>query len=755
VYRPISAFLTLLTYAGASAAEGGDPVAELDAVTVTATRSERSVLSVPGTASTIDGETIQRQVVRNIKDLIRYEPGVNVSNDPQRFGLAGFNIRGIGGNRVLMQVDGVRLPDAFAIGSFASARRNMVDVDALKSVEIVRGPGSSLYGSDALGGVVSFITKDPRDYLEVFGDAHYESLKLGYNSADDSFMQTATLAGSAGDVDGLLLLTHSEGAETDNKGDNKSRNASRTAPNEQDNRALNVLGKLLYHFNADNTLRLTGDALLDDVATDVLSYRGFQGYTGRRVHSLLADDRQSRWRLTLDQAVGKLGWLAADTLTWRVYGQQSATRQLSRESRSTLLGEDQYVRRVFTYDNAMVGGDLVLAKEFATGPGRHRLTYGVEASHTDIEELRDGSLLDLATGEITNNVTPDVFPVRDFPLSETLRAAAFVQDETQWFDGRLEVIPGLRFDYYRLSSRNDPVFAADSPGIEPAGVDATEFSPKVGVLLHLTDLFTLHGQYAEGFRAPNFSDVNSGFSNFAFGYVSLPNPGLKPETSDGGEIGLRGEGAAGAFDATFFRNDYQNFIQSVVVCDPSKTFCPPNNFLTYQSVNEESVEIQGFEFKGQFYFDWLHPALAGFSAVGSYAYAEGENLKTGKPINSVNPMKGVIGLRYEAPSGNWGTEAILTLVAPKKVKDIDFDTAGQVFPTEGYGVLDFTAFYRVGSYAALNLGLFNVLDKKYFDWEDVRGRGSDPHAGLGPQYDIKDRYSRPGRNVGVSLSMAF
>lgn len=757
MYRSASTLAALLglACAAAVAADGDNAVAALDTVTVTATRSEHSVFDVPATVSVIDDEDIEHQLTRSLKDLIRYEPGVNVGNDPQRFGLSGFNIRGIDGNRVLMQVDGVRVPDAFNIGSFASARRNLVDVDALKSVEIVRGPGSSLYGSDALGGVVSFITKDPRDYLEAFDQSHYESLKLGYHSADGNFMQTATLAGSAGDTDGLLLLTHAEGEETDNKGDNHRKDASRTAPNDQANRALNVLGKLLYHVNADNTLRLSGDALLDDVHGDVLSYRGLQAYTARTTHSLYADDRQSRWRVTLDQTVDNLGWPLLNKLTWRIYGQQTATRQRSRESRATLLGEDQYVQRRFSYDSAMVGGDVVLSKPFTTGTVRHRLTYGVEASHNDIEELRDGSLYFPATGAMTRNVTPDRFPVRDFPLTDIWRAALFVQDESQWWDGRLEIIPGLRFDYYQLSPRNDPVFAKDSAGVAAAGLDATEFSPKVGVLLHLSEVFTLHGQYAEGFRAPNFSDVNSGFTNFAFGYASLPNAGLKPETSTGGEIGLRGQGKAGAFDLTLFHNDYQNFIQNVVVCDPSQTACPPNNFLTYQSVNEDAVAIRGVEFKGELRFDPLHPWLKGFSAVGSVAYAEGKNQQNGNPINAINPLKGVLGLRYAAPSGRWGTEAILTGVAPKRVQDIDFTTAGQVFATPGYGVLDLTAFYRWGGHATLNLGLFNVLDKKYFDWEDVRGRGSDPHAGLGPQYDIKDRYSRPGRNVGLTLSLAF
>jgi hemoglobin/transferrin/lactoferrin receptor protein len=97
---------------------------ELKPVAVTATRTERPVQDAPGAVTVIEAETIERNVMKDIGDLIRYEPGVSVGNNAGRFGLNSFNIRGIGGNRVLIQVDGIRLPDAFSFGSFSSASRN-------------------------------------------------------------------------------------------------------------------------------------------------------------------------------------------------------------------------------------------------------------------------------------------------------------------------------------------------------------------------------------------------------------------------------------------------------------------------------------------------------------------------------------------------------------------------------------------------------------------------------------------------------
>ena len=170
----------------------------LDEVTVTATRLESRIGEVPATVSIYSSERIQTLLAQDIKDLIRFEPGVSVRSSPARFtaagssagrdGNSGFNVRGLEGNRVLIQVDGVRTPDAYSFGAQSVGRGDYVDLDILKSVEIVRGPASALYGSDGLAGSVSFITKDPADVL---GADRSGSLgaSASYASADEQFSQ--------------------------------------------------------------------------------------------------------------------------------------------------------------------------------------------------------------------------------------------------------------------------------------------------------------------------------------------------------------------------------------------------------------------------------------------------------------------------------------------------------------------------------------------------------------------------------------
>ena len=143
----------------------GQPLTFLDSVTVSATLRPAPLVETPGTVTVMDDETIQGRMFESFADLVKYEPGVYVENNVTRLGLNGFNIRGIGGNRVMTQVDGVQTSEQFDFGPF-NIHQVAFDVDALKSVEIVRSANSALHGSDALGGVVSLFTKDPADYLQ-------------------------------------------------------------------------------------------------------------------------------------------------------------------------------------------------------------------------------------------------------------------------------------------------------------------------------------------------------------------------------------------------------------------------------------------------------------------------------------------------------------------------------------------------------------------------------------------------------------
>ena len=157
-------------------------VTALPEVAVTSDKVEGTTYDSPSTISVHTEKDIDRQNIHSPSDLVRDEPGVSVGNQPARGGATNYVIRGIGENRVRVEVDGVKVPDfpGTNIGA-GTYTRDFIDFDTLKRVEIVRGPASALYGSDAIGGVVAFVTKDPGDYLALVNKNWFVSEKAGFD----------------------------------------------------------------------------------------------------------------------------------------------------------------------------------------------------------------------------------------------------------------------------------------------------------------------------------------------------------------------------------------------------------------------------------------------------------------------------------------------------------------------------------------------------------------------------------------------
>ena len=535
---------------------------EFERIQVTATRSERAVADVPNTVSVIDREELDDRLVRDIKGLVRYEPGVTVTSSFGRFGLGGFRIRGLEGNRVRIQTDGIPVPDAFSIGSFSNANRNFVDLDTLKQVEIVRGPSSSLYGSDALGGVVSFITKDPSDYLDDGKDAYF-GFRLGYDGSWNGLFGNATAAFGGERWSGLVSVGHRQGQESENQGDIAGVGGARTLPNPQERDGRSLLTKLVFSPAEGQRFRLTVEGNEDRADTDLLTQQGYQSLTRANNDRVIARDRQTRARVAFAYEWDDLSAGFADSLDWQVYRQDSETTQYTREERTLPAPTLRDIReRAFNFDQRTHGLQANFRKAFGASV-RHDLIYGLDIARTETRQKRDGLRTFPLTGVSTPVMSPDTFPVRDFPISRTTTAALYVQDEIGFADGTFRLVPGLRVDHYRLDPRHDAIFDADNPGLALADIRETAVSPKLGVVWRFAPAWSLFGGYAHGFRSPPYNDVNIGFTNVQFGYTAIANPDLKPETSDGVELGVRYAGKAAYASLSGYYNRYVDFIESM------------------------------------------------------------------------------------------------------------------------------------------------------------------------------------------------
>jgi hemoglobin/transferrin/lactoferrin receptor protein len=742
------ASIALVVAHAATAAEVADSTAaeaenqqQAGRITVTATRAPVLQEEAPATVTVITGEDIADQLATDIRDLVRFEPGVTVRRAPARFGAAfgstgrarneDFVIRGIGGNRVLIQVDGIRSPQGFAFGAQDAGRGGFTDVSLVKQVEILRGPASALYGSDGLAGAVSFVTADPADLIgaESFGGF----VTSQFSSEDNEFAQTATLAGQSGDFSAMIAYTRRDFSELDNRGRNDGIGPDRTAPNPQDGRSNAVLAKLVWD-NGPHRVRLTGEWLDAAVETEVLTGLGPAFLFGPApvwiVDALNARDTNERVRASLDWTYDGSPDDAIEYAFLSAYWQDAEDRQFALEERTPLGFVPAPDReRLNTFENRIYGAVGEARTSFAFVGMEHKVALGADVSWTRQQGLRDGTFP--GRGES--------FPTRAFPVTDFMLGGIFVSDEITLADGALTLFPALRFDFYDLDPTDDPLLTS----FVPQGQSDSRLSPKFGATIKLAGDVILFGNYAQGFLAPTSSQVNNFFEFIAGGYTSVPNPDLRPETSESWEVGARYVGDVFSVQFTGFRGDYDNFISQQVV---SGSFTPQDPAI-YQFVNFNAVEIEGLEARAEMKLD------SGWNARLAMAYADGDIIAPGgsrTPLDTIDPFNLVAGLGYRDPAGRFGGELILTHNARKGGDELERAADGTdlfVRPAAST-VLDLTAFYAVTERLKLRAGLFNLTDERYALWSDVRGLRTDD-AG------ILDAFTRPGRNISVSASYRF
>jgi len=724
--------LVSITIAGAMRTSAQEALPEIK---VTADKVEGTTWDSPSTVSVKTDSEIDRQNITSARDLVRDEPGVSVGNQPARGGMTNYVIRGVGENRVRLEIDGVKIPDfpGTNIGSPTGYTRDFVDYDSLKRVEIIRGPASALYGSDAIGGVVSFVTKDPGDYLAMVNKDWFLSQKAGFDTADSSFYATSTGAARMGNWESMVLYTYRHGREV--------KPNTVLEPNPQEFRTDNVLAKVVHHHETLGDFRLTGEIFQRRIETNINTDKVVLPSSivppfGARIFDSTAIDTNDRPRVSLDWNAPVNAWWA-DVSLLKLYWtkvlrqeQQDQTRSTSATApAATILRHSD-----FDFDQNIFGAEWRLDAKRQYMGWHHHITYGAVADTTATTRPRDRYQLTFATGAITKTVAGEPFPNKNFPDTNTTNAGAYVQDIMQY--GPLRLIPAIRYDFFQLTPHPDADFMRSNlAGFQISSQTEHAISPKFGVTYDLTENYRLVGQYTRGFRAPPYDNANFGFRNLTSFYEILPNGNLEPETSDGYEGGLRARFANGSyFEVTAFWNNYHNFIETVLLTDPPPA---PPAFQQFQYQNVSSVTIRGIEGKGEWRF---HPT---WSLFGAFAYAYGINNDLDRPIDSVDPFTAVGGLRYR--NGGWIGEGRVRYYASKNRV-----STPAIFTVPEHTVVDALLSYEVFPQFTISGGIFNVFDLAYYDPQAVAGVTAFP-TGAGAIGAVPiELYRAPGRTFALN-----
>jgi outer membrane receptor protein involved in Fe transport len=681
-------------------------------VTVTATRTQEDTFNVPQPVAVVTREEIAERNPNTSTDLLRELPGVDVNgvgtNQPRPF------IRGQRGQRVLLLEDGIRMNNPRRELDFGELAA-IVDVSSTEQVEVVRGPASVLYGSDAIGGVVNTIGMRPASDQVVTG-----SFGLRYSTADEQQKAMVNLNGTVGMVNYLFSGVYRSSSDYD-------------AP-------AGSFGEIDLEEKA--TVFDTGvddDTLIGRVGFNVADgqeiffrierYRadttGF-GYVDPATYES-PDDLEARVRLIYPfQDVDKLSvGYSASNRDWAWANSVQATLYWRNNER-------QFDQDIFIPFGSLNFGLQVDATNFTDVESlgvrfeankvfgsRHVMTYGLDWYEDDIEGTN--------TTITTLFGPPDVDETPTVPNSTYGSWGLFAQD--QWQISRsVNLIFGARHQETTAETRETPNMDPERAG-EKSDDKATVGA--VNLLWSLDDNLKVVGSVGTAFRSPN--TVERFFAGFTpdGSAIQIQNLDLKPEKSLNYDLGFKYRRRNINLELTYFRNEVKDGIRIGVVEDNDFPF---PDVVQYENVDE--LVYAGAELG----FNWAF--WRGFSTTFNYTYLTAENQVTNRYTNESYPQKLNFMLRYDALDSRWWVEyhyrrnGVQDNIQWEDPDDIP--AVGAVFPDFNVVALrgGVTIFRNASMSHQIGLAIENLTDKLYTETSNASFFRPDPGRNIIASYRL-------------------
>ncbi len=647
---------------GLRAQEPGGPgrAVPLDEITVTATRTEERAVDALAAVSVTTRQEIRSQQPQRIGTIVSQVPGVSTQENPNDPATA-INVRGLQDfGRVAVTVDGAR--QNFQRSGHNANGAFFLDPAFIRAIDITRGPVANIYGSGAIGGVVSFETVDPRDILrpgervagEFSGTGIAGSQLGGYGSA----------IGAARPTDWFSALA---GFSFRNFGQYRDGAGIRILDSDQDLKS--GIGKVVVTPADGHTIKVSGQ------------YQSYDFANG--IGTSTAPRRQNE--VTTSNVVARYSFARPDNpwidLVATGYVTETDTQQRRISGTPAQIGQSRFFRVTTT------GVDVHNTSRFDLGPATLAVTYG-----GDVFEDRVRTSDPAGNGDETT------------PSGRRSVYGGFVQGHLKW--AAFDVIGAVRYDAYDLSG-----------GRTSSGGDRV--SPKITVGFTPLPGLQVYGTYAEGYRAPSVTEtLVDGLHPAPASFLFVPNPDLRPEvgrTIEGG-VNLRFDDIAAKGDrlrgkAAVFRNDVTDFIDGVFV-DPRAPCGAPipgacaDAFFTYQNVAR--AQLTGVE--GEMSYD----AGAWFGRLYGSS-VRGDNVDAREPLQSVYPDRlGLAGgLRFLDEKLVVGGRVTL-VAAQRRLPAVTILTQA----SKAYALVDLDASYAFSPDTRAYLTLENIGDIRYRRYRD-------------------------------------
>jgi hemoglobin/transferrin/lactoferrin receptor protein len=626
-----------LLFAGASALHAQDPAAQgdsvyaVDPVIVTATRGPRALSDIPRPALVIQSRDLAEQLPNSVSDLFRMQPGLDVTGvgitqvRPQ--------IRGQGGQRILLLSDGIRMNNTRRKNDFGELPA-LVDVGAIEQVEIVRGPASVLYGSDAIGGVVNILTKVPT--REGFGG----SASYLFGSAGEQSRVSARAEGRSGS---FSLMTggswRTAGAYEAPSGDfgaiTLTDDATVIHSGVED---VNFDARLGWEFSP--SVRIFGK--VEHYSSDDSGF-GFvdpADYAPGGEEIDIKYPMQRFTKLSTGLTAQQLDFALADRLSLTAYGQDNE-RDLFFDADfpagpgATVSLDNHNFTDIRTYGFRAEARKLVQNELL--------ITYGIDGFQDEVTGTDNDTTTLTGFGPPPAMVFVDDVP--SIPDAQLRSLGAFVQAELDLTD-RLSVVAGGRYQDVTAES-----FLTAS-----LGNTATTKSNSTGVgalnlMFKATDGLSLIASAGRGFRSPNLVELFFEGSVPEAGAYQLAPTDLKAETSFNVDLGFRYLTSDLFLEAFVFRNKIYDGIRGRAVVDAAGDTVQTGGDDTYQDVNIDEILLRGFEVNADYRLD------SGFGVGSTVSYLDAKDaIDPDNPVGESYSSKITGRAGYRDPSGLFWTQ---------------------------------------------------------------------------------------------------
>lgn len=689
-----------------------------ESVTVTATRTELATTETAVPVTVVGRGEIERRNLNTVGDIFRDLPGTSTTGE------GAFQvrprIRGLDSNRVLILIDGERLNNARTSTGLSGVESGLVEVEQIETVEVVRGAGSVLYGTDALAGTINIITKDAPRRTE--NDFRFGGSFNSYFSSNEKGRRGSLALTGSGKFFAFRVAQSLE--RYDNYFAGKTDKLNLTAAS-----GITARGEVLnsqshggntqlttrFFFNENNDLRLNVERRrAANIGSPTLNLEsGFNAFFP------YSDRDKFNGRFETRNLTDNLAKIAASFYVQRQ--KRSFDNILSVPPAPPFFPGINNFSETVT-DTKSIGFDV--QSNWILG-SRNFLTAGISYFRDENKDFRfQESRIPVVRQNRSQNV-----PNADFGSF-----AFFAQDEFE-ATSRLKFIAGVRVDRFFSSSSATDGFslsvltAAQQQILGIAGLD-TGLSVKenavtgdFGAVFRATDKISLTGRVGRSFRVANLFERFFTGAGSVGGFV-VGNPNLKPESGINFDTGVKVRTAKFAATFTYFNNHYRNFLTTQQVFSNQQPIRLANETPVSQTVNFGRTRIQGFE--GE--FEVPIKFSGGFlTPSGNFSYLRGDDLEAKEPLNIAPPLKTVLNLRWQDAAARYYGEANTRIVGKQNrlAKSFLISNGGA---EPGFAVTDLRGGYtfrREHYNFSVNTGINNIFNRFYNEqlvFAPARGR---------------------------------